>query len=55
MKKWQRNVYHLGTGLLFPLGYYFGHKPGTMITIAIFFLILVILEIARFKHPGFNK
>jgi glycerol-3-phosphate acyltransferase PlsY len=55
MKKWQRNVYHLGTGLLFPIGYYFGHKIGTVITIAIFFLILLALEIARFKHPGFNK
>ncbi len=55
MKKWQRNVYHLGTGLLFPLGYYFGHKPGAIITISIFFIILLTLEIARFKHPGFNK
>ncbi len=55
MKKWQRNVYHLGTGLLFPLGYYFGNKTGTIITISIFFLILLILEITRFKNPRFNK
>ncbi len=55
MKKWQRNVYHLGTGLLFPLGYYFGNKIGTIIVISIFFIILVILEILRFKHSGFNK
>ncbi len=55
MKKWQRNVYHLGTGLLFPIGYYFGNKPGAVVTIAIFFLILVVLEIFRFKHSGFNK
>lgn len=55
MKKWQRNVYHLGTGLLFPIGYYFGHKPGVIITISIFSIILVTLEIFRFKHPGFNK
>ena len=55
MKKWQRNVYHLGTGLLFPIGYYFGHKTGTIITISIFFLIILILEIFRFKNSGFNK
>lgn len=55
MKRWQRNVYHLGTGLLFPLGYYFGNKTGTIITISVFFLIILILEILRFKHQKFNR
>ncbi len=55
MKKWQRNFYHLGTGLLFPLGYYFGHKPGAIIFISILFILILILEVIRFKHSGFNR
>jgi dolichol kinase len=55
MKKWQRNLYHLGVGILFPLGYYFGHKPGATIFISFLFMLILIFEFERFKHPGFNR
>ena len=55
MKKWQRNFYHVGTGLLFPLGYYFGNKPGTIILISILLILTLLFEIERFRHPSLNK
>ena len=55
MKKWQRNFYHLGLGLLFPLGYYFGHKPGATIFISTLFILMLVFEIERFSYPGFNR
>lgn len=55
MKKWQRNFYHLGLGLLFPFCYYFGQKEGAIIFISILFIFILIFEVARFKHPGLNR
>ncbi len=54
MKKWQRNFYHLGLGLLFPFCYYFGHKEGATIFISILFILILVFEVARFRRPGFN-
>ena len=55
MKKWQRNFYHFGVGILFPLGYYFGHKPGATIFISFLLVLILIFEFERFKRPGFNR
>jgi dolichol kinase len=55
MKKWQRNLYHLGVGILFPLGYYFGHKPGAVIFTSFLFILMLIFEFKRFQRPGFNR
>lgn len=55
MKKWQRNLYHFGMGLLFPVCYYFGHKPGATIFISFLFILILVFEIQRFRKPGFNR
>lgn len=55
MKRWRRNFYHLGFGLLFPVGYYFGHRQGAVILISCLFVLFLVFEIVRFKHQEFNK
>lgn len=42
-------------GLFFPIGYYFGHKPGTVLLISSLFIIFLIFEITRFKSANFNN
>lgn len=42
-------------GVLFPIGYYFGHKPGATIFISFLFILILIFEVERFKKPGFNR
>ena len=55
MKKWQRNLYHVGFGILFPIGYYFGHRPGATLFISFLLILSVIFDVQRFRKPGFNQ
>ncbi|NOZ63661.1 MAG: hypothetical protein GXO71_01720 [Caldiserica bacterium] len=55
-KRWHRNLYHLGVGILFPLGYYFASSKLWPAVFTGFLLLLVLIfEIERFTHPGFNN